>query len=152
MIIGYRIEPIHYYIAPRGEITIKVIGEAGPGASKARYKVIKAVETVYHPHELVHVYAMQIGFVHPFIDEGIANAIGSKDKIKNLQNCKQFLKIAEKGYKYMLKPGIFTKLHLQGQPVYAYSQIVFRYWIETRGMKHIINLLKEAIQHPSKIE
>ena len=61
-IFGYSIPVIDYYSSPDdAKISSNVIGETDKGAGNARYRIIKAVDRLDHTHELVHVFALEIG-------------------------------------------------------------------------------------------
>lgn len=151
-IFGYSIPVIDYYSSPDdAKISSNVIGETDKGAGNARYRIIKAVDRLDHTHELVHVFALEIGYVGPFIDEGIATTFGSKDLVSTKESCKKVATMLENGILFYLNGSNFLQAHIQGENVYGLSQTVMKYWHKKFGIKKIKMLLKKGIDDPLNI-
>jgi hypothetical protein len=146
---GYKIEKFFFYIANCQENASNIIDEINPGAGKARFDTIKAVETAFHSHELVHLFALRIGFVNPFVDEGIANYLGSKPRIKDEDDIDELITLMESGYEQYLDGEQFFKEHvIRKANIYGLSQIVIGYWVKKFGFQRIIELLRKGVRKP----
>lgn len=148
---GIKLNDFKYYYAKLGEEAENVVGEMDKNTGKARYRAIKAVETVSHVHELVHIYAFEFGSGNPFIDEGVATCFGNKNMSKTAKRAQNVLNLIEDcGYEKYLNPPTFVEANMQRKNVYALAQLTIKYWKEKYGMKKVKDLL--AVQKNPEID
>ncbi len=140
---GIDLDNFKYYYALVGDEAENIVSEFEKGAGKARYRAIKAVETVNHVHELVHIYAFEFGSGNTFIDEGIATALGNGNMIKKSITAQNVLEmIKNDGFEKYLDPPVFVEANMKRKDVYALAQLTMIYWKEKFGMEQIKQLLK----------
>lgn len=151
-LFGYSIPAIDYYSCPEGPLAESVIGEKEKGAGKARHRLIKAVDQLVHAHELAHVFALEIGFVGPFFDEGIATALGSRDLIADQKSCKNVKDLLKAGLDYYLKDENFVRAHIDGKNVYGLAQLAMQIWIKEHGFERIKDVLRAGVQSGGPIK
>jgi|GEM_PF-5212016 len=150
---GIKVNDIRYYLADEPENAVNIVDETNPGAGKSRYRTIKAVRTSFHSHELAHLFALEIGFVNPFIDEGIANYLGSEPKIRDIKDVEELLEYTNLGYEKFLNGAAFFNEHVKKRKnIYGLSQLVMKYWVEKFGFSKIKDLLRQGVVDPGKIE
>lgn len=149
---GFGVAPIQYYLAREGSEARDVVGEHARGAGKARVRMVKAVETAYHKHELVHVFALEIGLVNPFIDEGLACALGTPPLVTTGSDAAEIRGLLQNGYQVFLEGARFQKAHtVDRRNVYGLAQLVLRHWLSKQGMPRVLALLREAITSPRAV-
>jgi len=152
-IFGYSMPELDYYSSPdNAEIAARVIGETDKGAGNARYRMIKAVNCLEHTHELAHVFALEIGYVGPFIDEGLATAFGSSDLVPDGEKCEKIRVLLKTGIPYYLNGSNFFQAHLREENVYGLAQIVMRYWYEKFGIEKVKLLLRRGVKDPLRLK
>ncbi len=148
---GIELNDFKYYYAQLGAEAENVVGEMDKGAGKARYRAIKAVETVSHVHELAHIYAFEFGSGNPFIDEGVATTFGNKNMTKSAKKATHVLDLmGNDGYEKYLDPPTFVEANMKRKNVYALAQLTLKYWKEKYGMEKIKDLL--AVQKNPEID
>ena len=148
---GIKLNDFKYYYAKLGEEAENIVGETDKGAGKARFRAIKAVETVSHVHELAHIYAYEFGNGNPFIDEGVATCFGNKNMTKKAKKAQAVLNLIENnGYEKYLNPPTFVEANMQRKDVYALAQLTLKYWKDKYGMTKIKCLI--TVQKNSEID
>ena len=141
-IFGFKLPYFRYYYAKLGDEAADIVGEMDKGAGKARYRAIKAVECADHIHELVHIYAFEIGNGNPFIDEGVATTFGNKDMTNTPKKATSVLELLnEGGYEKYLDGPTFSLANMERKKVYALAQLTMTYWHNKFGMEKVKKLL-----------
>jgi hypothetical protein len=142
---------VDFYVSTHDEDHINVVSESNTGAGKSRFRVIKSVNELNHQHELAHVFALEFGFVHPFVDEGIATALGSRPFIASQDSCKEMTLVMKQGLPFYLASGNFSQAHSEKMNVYALAQWTMNYWIKRFGMQKIQTILLKGQDNPDGI-
>jgi len=139
---GIKLNDFKYYYAKLGEEAENIVGETDKGAGKARFRAIKAVETVSHVHELAHIYAFEFGSGNTFIDEGVATCFGNKNMTKKAKQAQAVLSLIEDcGYEKYLDSPTFAEANMKRKKVYALAQLTLTHWKNKYGMAKIKSLL-----------
>ena len=142
--MGITIPKVDYYVVDKpGDLAQKIVGQNLDGAGTARYGLIKAVGTLNHNHEIVHVLALEIAMLNQFFDEGLASAVADKSKFQPKKDCKDLNQLIGKGLKYLMTPGVFNSEMKSGKDIYAMAQMVSKYWVEKFGLNKVVKVLKE---------
>ncbi len=148
---GYQPGIIDYYAARSPEEADQVVGEKDRGSGQARYKAIKAYDTPSHKHELVHVFAFELGAINPFFDEGLATSLGNNSLLTSKPVCDDVKSLLKDGVETYLDATKFRTAQRQHRNVYALAQQVVSYWIAQHGFDKIKNSLREGTKQPFSV-
>jgi hypothetical protein len=102
---------------------------------------------------LAHVYALEVGLINPFIDEGMACALGSPSLVTTAAEKKDIANLINDGYQRFLDGVQFRKAHtVDRQNVYGLAQLTVRHWLKTYGISRLLGLLREATTSDAPID
>lgn len=151
--LGIFVPGIDYYYALDGKQAMKIVGEQGKGHGKGRFRVVKAVETVEHLHEAVHVLAAEIGMVTPFFDEGLACSFEKDWRFKSKDDCESSRKLfSERGLRYLLEGANFNQMNMTTKyNVYGLAQATMRYWLDKFGVDAAKKIMTDSVEKPFNI-
>jgi hypothetical protein len=137
---------VDYYLAPPGPEAQRVTGESNPGAGQARVRLIRAVDTALHPHELVHVFALELaGFSTPFLDEGLATSLAGPPAFSE-KGCESARGLIAKSHTELLDGSRFSQAQRSGENVYGVARLAVDEWRAKHGLPSVLNAVRAIAQ------
>jgi hypothetical protein len=139
--LGTQLSRIDYYVVDEGPEAAHVIGESFKGSAAARRKLIKAVGVVNHAHELVHVLALEAaGYSTPFLDEGLAAALGSRPQLESARDCERALALLRgAGLASLLDSDGFSAA---GSVAQGLAQLTVQGWLERSSEQDMLEVIR----------
>jgi hypothetical protein len=143
-LLGHRVEGrCPYYRHELAEDVAIYSGTYAPGATDLRTGVIHSTQP-FHPHEIVHRVAGELGDPGIFFHEGLAVALGDGGKLGREDVGKLARRILETApFEDFLEPALWRD-DKRRQPAYAVAGAFMQYLLETHGIDKVARFFKAS--------